>query len=220
MEDRQLFQLALGLLPPWTVADCSFDIEEKRLDIHLDFPRGSTFLCPKCGGDGRKAHDTIAKTWRHLNFFEHVTYLHAQVPRTNCPVCGVLMVSVPWARPDSGFSLLFEAFILTLAKAMPVNSMAKIVGEHDTRLWRILNHYVEEARKGQDYSDVEQIGVDETSSKRGHNYVSIFVDMAKSKVLFATEGKGAETLSGLLLTSVQKTPLRVFRAYGSDKFVG
>ncbi|MBF0526959.1 MAG: ISL3 family transposase [Deltaproteobacteria bacterium] len=47
----------------------------------------------------------------------------------------------------------------------------------------------------QNYSDVTQIGVDETSSKRGHNYISIFVDMAKSKVLFATEGKGAETLS-------------------------
>ena len=42
---------------------------------------------------------------------------------------------------------------------------------------------------------VTRFGVDETASKRGHNYISVFVDMDKSKVIFATPGKGAgETL--------------------------
>ena len=43
-------------------------------------------------------------------------------------------------------------------------------------------------------TEVTRFGVDETASKRGHNYVSVFVDMAKSKVIFATPGKGAGTL--------------------------
>jgi transposase len=53
---------------------------------------------------------------------------------------------------------------------------------------------VEKARGEQDYSQVSTIGVDETSSKRGHNYITVFVDMDKSKVLFATPGKDAATL--------------------------
>ena len=77
---------------------------------------------------------------------------------------------------------------------MPVNAIARLVKEHDTRLWRVLRHYVDQARNEQDYSNVTRIGVDETASKRGHNYISIFVDMDKSKVLFATPGKGAGTL--------------------------
>ena len=191
---RSLRLPALGIIPPWLVKRCDFDPDRKQLDIYIDFTRGGEFTCCGCGREGNKAYDTVEKTWRHLNFFQHVTYLHARVPRTDCPDCGVGIVSVPWAREGSGFTLLFEAFIMVLARDMPVNAIARLVKEHDTRLWRVLRHYVDQARNEQDYSDVTRIGVDETASKRGHNYISIFVDMDKSKVLFATPGKGAGTL--------------------------
>ena len=195
MQDTDLFQLALGLLPPWLVESCSFDPEKKQLDLYVDFTRGGEFSCPECGRAGCKAYDTQNKIWRHLNFFEHVTYLHVRTPRVDCPECGVKQVPVPWAREGSGFTLLFEAFILAMAKEMPVNAVARLVGEHDTRIWRILHHYVERARREQDYSRVTTIGLDETSSKRGHNYITVFVDMDRSKVLFATPGKDAATLN-------------------------
>lgn len=195
MKDTDLFQMALGLTPPWRVVRCDFDPKHNRLDIHIDFTRGGEFTCSGCGLEGCKAYDTVEKTWRHLNFFQYVSYLHVRVPRTDCPSCGIGMVSVPWARDGSGFTLLFEAFILVLARDMPVNAIARLVKEHDTRLWRILQHYVDQARNEQDYSDVTRIGVDETSSKKGHNYISIFVDMDQSKVLFATPGKGAGTVA-------------------------
>ena len=194
MRDIDLFQMALGLTPPWQVSDAQFDPNTKRLDIRIDFPRGSTFTCPKCGQTGIKAYDTQEKSWRHLNFFQHDAYLTARVPRTECNDCGILLVDVPWARPGGSFTLLFEAMILTLAKAMPVKTISEFVNEHDTRLWRILHHYVDEAREEADYSDIRNVGMDETSRKRGHNYVSLFVDLDTPKVLFATEGKDASTV--------------------------
>ena len=154
MQDTELFQMALGLVTPWLVDRCSFSVTEKRLDIYIDFSRGGEFTCSGCGREGCKAYDTVDKSWRHLNFFEHVTYLHARVPRTNCDDCGIGLVSVPWAREGSGFTLLFEAYIMAMAKDMPVNAIARLVKEHDTRLWRVLNHYVEKARSEQDYSEV------------------------------------------------------------------
>jgi len=84
--------------------------------------------------------------------------------------------------------------IMTLAKAMPVKSIASFVNEHDTRLWRIIHHYVDKGRSEADYSQVKEVGFDETSSKRGHNYVSLFVDLAGPRVLFATEGKDSSTV--------------------------
>jgi len=84
---------------------------------------------------------------------------------------------------------LFEALIMMMAKAMPVKSIADIVKEHDTRLWRVLNHYVHESRKESDFSAVTQVGVDETSSNRGHNYVSLFVDMKSSCRSFPPRGR-------------------------------
>jgi len=194
MRDSDLFTLALGLAHPWFVENCSFDPKAKQLDIFIDFEKGGEFSCPVCGKGGCKAYDSENKTWRHLNFFEHMTYLHGRTPRVNCPDCGVKTVSVPWARSGSGFTLLFEGFVMALAKEMPVNAIARILNEHDTRVWRILNHYVDQARAQQDYSEVCKIGMDETSSKKGHHYISLFVDMARSKALFATEGKDAETV--------------------------
>ena len=84
--------------------------------------------------------------------------------------------------------------IMAMAKSMPVNAIAAIVGEHDTRLWRIIHYYVDQARQQEDYSTVTSVGVDETSSKRGHNYVTLFADLTTSKVLFVTEGKEASTV--------------------------
>lgn len=194
MRDTDLFQLALGLTPPWQVLTSEFDPNEKRLDIRLDFPRGSTFICPQCGQADLKAYDTVEKTWRHLNFFQHETYLSARVPRTKCNKCGTHLVNVPWARPESGFTLLFEAMIMTLAKSMPVKTIAGFVNEHDTRLWRILNYYVDTSREKADHSQVKHVGMDETSRRRGHNYVSLFVDLDGPRVLFATNGKDASTV--------------------------
>ena len=194
MDEKQLFGVALGLQLPWFVTSCSFDAEEKQLDLHIDFEKGARFACPSCGREGCPVHDTLDKTWRHLNFFEHRTYLHARTPRTKCDRCGVKLVRVPWARPDSGFTLLYDALVMLLAKEMPVGAIARLVDEHDTRLWRVLHHYTEEARSKLDMSEVQQVGVDETSSKRGQNYVSIFVDMDERRVLFATEGRDAATV--------------------------
>ena len=194
MRDTELFQLALGLTSPWHVVSCEFDLAKRRLDVEIDFLRGSAFACPSCGKEGCSAYDTERHKWRHLNFFQHETYLAARVPRVNCGDCGIKTVEVPWARSGSGFTLLFEALIMMMAKVMPVKSIADIVKEHDTRLWRVLNHYVHKSRQESDFSAVTQVGVDETSSKRGHNYVSVFVDMQTPKVLFATEGKDASTL--------------------------
>lgn len=194
MKENELFKMALGLTPPWEVVAIDFSAADRRLTIEIDFPAGSEFPCPRCSLAGCKGYDSKKTSWRHLNFFQHETLIEARVPRVTCPKCGVKQVEVPWSRPGSGFTLLFEALIMILCKDMPVNAVARIIGEHDTRIWRVLDHYVGEARTKADFSGVTKVGIDETASKRGHNYVTLFVDLEKARVLYATEGKGAETL--------------------------
>ena len=103
--------------------------------------------------------------------------------------------SLAWARPGSGFTLLFEAFVMQLVKVMTVLAAGRIVGEHDTLLWRIINHYMELARSQADHSGVTRIGIDETSARRGHDYVTLFVDLTGRKVLFVTPGKDSATVA-------------------------
>jgi len=193
-----LFTEALNIELPWILNKVEFNKEEGQLDIFISHSKGSLFPCPVCGSNC-SIYDTRERTWRHLNFFQYKAYIHCNVPRIKCDEHGVIQINVPWSRPGSGFTLLFEAFVMELATVMTVNEIASLVGEHDTRLWRILNYYVEEARAKEDYSDVKNVGIDETSSKRGHNYVTLFVDLDDSKVLFVTEGKDASTTDMFVL---------------------
>jgi transposase len=121
--------------------------------------------------------------------------LHARVARIDCPDHGVRLVTVPWARPGSGFTLLFEAFVMTLVKDMPVAAVARLVGEHDTRLWRVIQHYVDTAVARMDLSDLRSVAIDETAAKRGQDYISLFVDIDARKVVYVTEGNDAETVA-------------------------
>ena len=107
MRDTDLFQLALGLVPPWMVKACTLDAQKKRLDIEIDFARGGRFPCAQCGKADCPVHDTSMQQWRHLDFFQHQAFLHSRTPRVTCPDCGVKQIAVPsWrshaahGRPD------------------------------------------------------------------------------------------------------------------------
>jgi len=84
--------------------------------------------------------------------------------------------------------------IVLMAQCMTVSAIAQMIDEHDTRIWRILQHYVEEARFNEDFSNIKSIGVDETSRAKGHKYVSVFIDLDESRVIHVCEGKDASTI--------------------------
>jgi transposase len=116
----------------------------------------------------------------------------AKVPRTWCRKDGVHQVQAPWAREGSGFTLLMEALMMLLSAEIPVDAMADLLDEHDTRLWRVLMYYVEQAHAKSDWSDVRRIAVDETSARRGHRYVTNVLDAENSSLLLMVEGRSAE----------------------------
>jgi transposase len=80
-------------------------------------------------------------------------------------------MNVPWARPDRGFTLLFEQDALLLMCEMPAAAAARIIGVADQRLWRILQFYVRRAIEQLDLHHVEAMALDETAARRGQEYV-------------------------------------------------
>ena len=192
--EKELFSIALGVVEPLYIEEIEFDTEAGELHIRLDFERGGKFRCPGCGAEGQGVHDTEEKRWRHLNFFQYRCYLHLRTPRVDCEGCGPQLWVPPWGRAQSGFTLLFEAFVVALGREMPMARIGELVGEHDTRIWRIVKWHVEKAKARKSYKGVRKVGVDETSSRRGHNYVTVFADMESGEVVHVTEGKDAATV--------------------------
>jgi transposase len=195
MNSNQIFEMALGLQKPWYVKELVMTKPEEgvmgQIDIYLDFEKGFKF-------SGGKTHDTVDRTWQHLNFFQHKCYLHARVPRVQTPEGKTETVKVPWARSGSGFTLLFEAFSMLLIESeMPVTKAADIMDVYPQRLWTMFSYWVGKAHSADDQSGVSVLGVDETSSKKGHTYITVAVDMEERRVIYAVPGKGADTIDAI-----------------------
>ena len=194
MEANQLFSMALGLGNAWRVVKSEMKVENRELKLWLDFESGLQFACPECG-EFCPVHDTVEKQWRHMDFWQHRTELIGRVPRVSCDQHGVRQTPVPWARPGSGFTLMMEAIILLLCQEMTVSAAAEYLKEQDTRLWRVIDHYVMEAHRQKDWSKVSRIMVDETSARRGHRYVTCVLDADHAHdLLLMVEGRSGEAL--------------------------
>ena len=196
MDTNTLFSIGLNLSSPWKVVRSEFRPSEtggsRELHIWIDFERGSRFL----SSDGAllSPHDTVDREWRHLNFFEHPCYLHARVPRLRTEPSSIETVSVPWARPNSGFTMLFEAFAMALIEEeTPVNSVARTVGEYPNRIWTVFRHWVGRGKRALDLSGVRRVGVDETSRRKGHSYITQFVDLDTRRTVFVCKDRDAGT---------------------------
>lgn len=195
---NDLFAKALLIEKPWFVEEVKFDLTAGKLEIWIDFERGSTFYFEdeELGIKGHfKAYDTTNKTWRHLNFFQYQCLLHAWVPRVDLGNGKFRQVQTPWEGHAAGFTLLFEALILELVKVMPVHNACELFDINDNKVWTMIRAYTTKARAEEDYSGVEVVGFDETSICKGHEYISLCVDLIEKKTIFVTEGKDNKVIA-------------------------
>jgi transposase len=192
---NQLFEAALGIKSPWFVQGVDFDAAQRRLRISIDFAPGSRFAHAQVPGQ-HPVHDTQIKRLRHLNFFQHECHLDVRVPRLRLPNGKVVLAEPDWVGKLAGFTLLFEALVLMLAQQMPFAAVARIVGESWHRVHAICTRYVELTLAQTDLSALQSAAIDETSYRRGHNYLTLAADADARKVVFVTEGRDADTIAG------------------------
>jgi transposase len=192
MTPEKLFHDLLGLGLNWEVVESRFERESGTVYLEIrETPRlWESVRCPEEGGQAFCYDHTEVLSWRHLNVFQHRCEITCRLPRGKCRQCGhVFRVRPPWEGLSTHFTKEFEAFALLLMREMPVSKVAEVVGETDTRLWRMLFRQVDAAYAEADFSNVCCVGVDEMSVRQGREYLSVFADLVRKRVLFATEGR-------------------------------
>lgn len=198
MNSEQLFHIALQLQAPWQVKQINFEESEKgkTLTIQIDYPKGSKFSNTK--GELCSLYDSHKRRWQHLNFFEYRCIIESTVPRIIDSQGKVSTVQVPWAREGSGFTLAFEALIMGLIESeMPVKRVGKLLGINPDRVWTIFHYWVDQAVATDTCETLTQLGIDETSAKRGHKYITVGVDLQQSRVVGVVEGKSKTSVDDM-----------------------
>ena len=195
MIPEKVFQQILALGEAWRVARMDYQEKEQRVLIRVEETPElwSQESCPHCAAKAVRGYDHAPeRRWRHLNVCQLQSEIVCALPRGECQSCRkIYTVRAPWEGRSRGLTQEFEAFALTLMREMPVKKAGEILGETDQKLWRALFAHVDAAWKELSWENVIWVGADEMNRKKGHNYLTVFVDLQAKRVLLAVEGKDA-----------------------------
>lgn len=194
MKDHELYQYLLGLESPWTVKSVALDLQQQKVDVRVEHPENSSWPCSKCGCHLPTYDHSPERTWRHLDSCQFKTYLHASIPRVNCKEHGVNQVEVPWAKPHSRFTLLFERLAIDVLKQCTIKGATSILRISWDEAYGIMKRAVERGLERKKAEAISYLGIDEKAIATGHKYMTLVYNLNQGIVEYVTEDRKQESL--------------------------
>ena len=205
----------LGISSPWRVSKITQDDALQEAEIHVVYSEDSVLRCPACG-KVCPGYDHRLRTWRHTDICAYQTHVIAEVPRIKCAEHGIKTVSVPWADARVRFTTAFEAIVIDdLQDATSISTVAKRRGVSWTMIANIMERSVERGLARKKEEVVEPICVDETSFRRGHNYITVVSNPVTGTVLHVSEDRTTESL-GAYYATCSSTQLESLKSMSMD----
>ena len=158
--------------------------------------RRQRLICPRCDYSTRARYDCspVDSRWQHVDLGLWKLQVRARLRRLSCPEHGVVTEGVPFARPGSRFTRDFEMLVAWLATRMDATAITKLVRISWRTVGRIIERVVTDELDPTRLDGLFEIGVDEISWRKHHNYLTLVADHHSGKVVWGGEGKSSKTL--------------------------
>lgn len=176
--------------------------------------------CPHCGrkcpGYDKQSQNRI---WRELDCGAVLVELESSVNRVKCPIHGIVTASVPWAYESSRFTKGFDLTVAWLATYLPRTAVSEFMRID----WATVGRCISRARNDLEpelsrrLDGLVNIGIDETSYRKGHSYITVVVNHDTNTVVWAHKGHGLSVLQQFYdsLTTEQLASIRVVTGDGA-----
>lgn len=191
---EEMFAQSIGLKEPWHIERAEFNEQLREVHIYVSAKKTAKYECPECGKlCSRYDDEEKERVWRHGDVVFFPCYIHCRRPRIKCGK-EIHVVTAPWARKGSRYTLVFESYAMLLMQSMPIENARKLLRVSHTAMRRILNYWVEKAVETDNLSSVTAICIDETSFKKGQSYVTVISDAIARRVIDVEPGRDLETV--------------------------
>jgi transposase len=156
--------------------------------------RGRRHRCPYCSFTTPCRYDTHTSEWRHVALGRWAVFIRAEVARIECPRHGVISEAVPWAVPDSRFTVDFEDLVAWLVREMNKTAVTQLMHIAWATVGRIVERVVARNLNHRRLDDLFVIGLDEVSYRKGHKYLSVVANHETGEPVWIGEGRTRETV--------------------------
>ena len=211
MDTRKFYRDVLGIEKPWKVQRVDYSVEEQEVHVYLTDAGVKGLACPDCGEVCRVYDHQGERVWWHLDTMQMSTYLHAPVPRVDCKECGAKVIKFPWSDKHARFTQLFECRAIDVLKKCSKSDTSEVLKVSWDEIDGITNRAVKRGLARKETKFNKRLAVDETSERRGHNYLTIVTSHEDGAVEFVGEGRKQETLDEYYqgLSEAQKQAIEV-----------
>jgi len=189
----QLYKDIVGVHVPWMITAVIKDELSRKITVRIEHDPDKTLACPVCARS-TKLYDHRIRVLRYLDTCQYETFLEVHVPRIKCEKDGVQQIQIPYAEKHSRFTSRFEAAIIVWLQSAPISTVAENFKLSWDEVDGIMQRAVKRGLERRKAVKVYELGIDETSYQKRHEYVTIILDKNRDCVLDVLDDRKAETL--------------------------
>lgn len=221
MDEKQVFKNLLGLTRPWYVSLVEIDAQKHRVDVWIEHERNIVFACPECGKHCSIYDHAAERVLRHLNAFEHETFLHIRLPRVRCAEHGVRLILSDFGENNSAMTYAFESHLIAMAQECSIEGVGRLCNVSWDSGWNVVERAVARGRDRKPFRLPERMGVDEKSIAKGHKYESLVYDLDCGTVEYVCDNRRQESLESYyrMFTQEELTQVKVVTMDMWDPFI-
>ena len=194
-----LYRDIIGVQTPWAITAVEKDVQSRKITIRIEHAREQTLQCPACG-EKVKVYDHRIRVLRYLDTCQYETFLEVHIPRVKCKEDGVQQIDIPFAEKHSRFSSRFERAVIEWLQDSSISAVAANFNLSWDEVDGIMQRAVQRGLSRRKTEDVKNIGIDETSYQKGHDYVTVILDKDHDCVIDVLDDRKAGTLEKWLKT--------------------
>jgi len=194
-----LYKDIIGVQSPWIITAVDKDEYTRKITVRIEYDPEKTIACPICA-QRTKRYDHRKRTLRYLDTCQYETFLEVHVPRIKCQKDGVQQIQIPFAEKHSRFTSRFERAIIVWLHTSSISAVAENFKISWDETDGIMQRAVQRGLLKRKKQKVENIGIDETSYQKRHEYVTIILDKERDCVIDVLDDRKAETLETWLKT--------------------
>lgn len=206
--------------------------QSNELHIYVRLKRGQNHRCPICdkkcpcydkASNYKKAGSNLDEQypafWRAPDLGTIRTYIHAKLDRITCKEHGTLTEGVPWAYPNCHHTTAFDKIAAFFGIHLNKSLASRLLRVDYKSIGRSISRVREDIEPNLSvrFENLVNIGVDETSYKKGHKYITVVVNHDTSEVVWVHEGHSEETFSKFFeqLTPEQRAGIKTVSGDGA-----
>ena len=220
MNDKTLYAQILGITTPWEVSEVELNLSDSEVKVRIIY-NSSRGYCPECGKEFSVYDYREERSWRHLDTCQMITTLTSKVPRIKCPEHGVKTVSTPWSETNSRTTMMFERLAIDLLLASKNQTkVSEILRVSFDVLRHIMEKAVERGLLNREERNIEYLGIDEKSMKKGHNYITVLSDTKEHCVIEVGETRTTSASKALLNKGLSPNQMKQIKGVSMDMWQG